>query len=110
MSVSGTKCLIGGFGKHLEFHDSASINQVHRNTADGGTDDDYVANKNSDVFHFPDCKWTHKIKPKNMITFSSVQEAKSQHFVPCRDCRPDSSDTFQNSTSGNEKMQISNYL
>jgi len=104
------KCLLGSFGKHSEFHGSASFNQLHRSTADGGADDGYVANKNSDVFHYPDCKWTHKIKPKNMIAFSSVQEAKSQHFVPCRDCRPDSGDTFQNSTSGNDKMQISNYL
>jgi flagellar biosynthesis protein FlhF len=104
------KCLLGSFSKQLKFHSSAAFNQVHRNTAGGRADDGYVANQNSDVFHYPECKWTHKIKPKNMITFSSVQEAKSQHFVPCRDCRPDSSDTFQNSTSGNEKMQISNYL
>ena len=104
------KCLLGGFRKHLELHGSASFNQVHRKPADGRADDGYVANQNSDVFHCPDCKWTLKIKSKNMITFSSVQEAKSRHFVPCRDCRPDSSDTFQNSTSGNEKMRISNYL
>jgi flagellar biosynthesis protein FlhF len=104
------KCLLGSFRKHLEFHGPASFNPAHRKPADGSADDGYVANKSSDVFHCPDCKWTHKIKPKNMITFSSVLEAKSQHFVPCRDCRPDSSDTFQNSTSGNEKMQISNYL
>jgi methylphosphotriester-DNA--protein-cysteine methyltransferase len=48
----------------------------------------YVANRNSDIFHRPDCKWTRMIKPGNMITFDSVEEAVAQKFHPCRTCTP----------------------
>jgi flagellar biosynthesis protein FlhF len=68
----------------------------------------FVANKNSDVFHRPECKWTQKIKPKNMITFSSVQTAKEQHFLPCRDCRPSASRHFHNGLPASGKMQMTN--
>jgi flagellar biosynthesis protein FlhF len=103
------KYLFGSFINHLGFSNSGTLNQTHPTTSHGSAEDDYVANKNSDVFHYPNCKWTHKIKPQNMITFSSVQEAKSQHFVPCRDCQPASSDTFQVGTPRKDKMRISNY-
>lgn len=103
------KCLLGRFINHPEHSNSGRPNQAHPKTSYGSTADDYVANKNSDVFHYPDCKWTHKIKPQNMITFSSVQEAESQHFVPCRDCQPVSSDTFQVDTPRKDKLRISNY-
>jgi flagellar biosynthesis protein FlhF len=52
----------------------------------------FVANKNSDVFHHPDCKWARKIKSKNRITFSDLQAAQQGHFMPCRDCQPLESD------------------
>jgi flagellar biosynthesis protein FlhF len=103
------KCLFGSFMNHLEISDSETLNQTPPAVSPDSGGADYVANKNSDVFHYPDCKWTHKIKPKNMITFSSTQEAKSQHFVPCRDCQPDLSDTFEVGARGKEKLRISNY-
>lgn len=103
------KCLFGSFMNHLGISTSGTSNQVHVTTSQGGAQDDYVANKNSDVFHCPDCKWTLKIKPKNMITFSSVQEAKTQHFVPCRDCQPAANDTFLDGTPRKDKIRISNY-
>jgi flagellar biosynthesis protein FlhF len=103
------KYLLGSFMNHLGFSNSGTRNQAHPITSRDSAEDDYVANKNSDVFHYPGCKWTHKIKPQNMITFSSVQEAQSQHFVPCRDCQPASSDTFQVDTPRKDKLRISNY-
>jgi flagellar biosynthesis protein FlhF len=54
----------------------------------GNKDQYYVANKNSDVYHWADCKWTQKIKPENMITFTNIQSAKAKNFMPCRDCQP----------------------
>ena len=68
----------------------------------------FVANKNSDVFHHLECRWTQKIKPKNMITFSSVQAAEEQHFLPCRDCRPSRSRHFHVELTASDKMQITN--
>ncbi len=70
----------------------------------------FVANKNSDVFHHPECKWTQKIKSKNMITFSSVQTAEEQHFLPCRDCRPSRSRHFHAESLASDKIQITNEL
>ena len=69
----------------------------------------FVANKNSDVFHRSDCKWTRKIKPKHLITFSSAEVAKIQQFMPCRDCQPEKSKPFQigGSTTRNP-VRISN--
>jgi flagellar biosynthesis protein FlhF len=70
----------------------------------------FVANKNSDVFHYPECKWTQKIKSKNMITFSSVKAAEEQHFLPCRDCRPSRSRHFHAELPASDKIQITNEL
>ncbi len=70
----------------------------------------FVANKNSDVFHYPECKWTQKIKSKNMITFSSVQAAEEQHFLPCRDCRPSRSRHFHAELLASDKVQITKEL
>ena len=49
----------------------------------------FVANKNSDVYHETDCKWSGKIKTGNIIQFWSTQEAEKQNFLPCRSCNPD---------------------
>jgi flagellar biosynthesis protein FlhF len=48
-----------------------------------------VANKNSDVYHHTDCKWSGRIKPENIVQFASNQEAEAQNFLPCRSCNPD---------------------
>jgi len=104
------KCLLAGYLKDLRFSNSGTPHQMHRNISNDSAADEFVANKNSDVFHSPDCKWTQKIKSKNMITFSSVQNARAQRFVPCRDCQPVSNKPFQTGLPPNQKMRISSYL
>jgi flagellar biosynthesis protein FlhF len=49
----------------------------------------FVANKNSDVYHCTDCKWSARIKAGNVIRFNSTREAEAQNFLPCRSCKPD---------------------
>jgi len=49
----------------------------------------FVANRNSDLYHCPDCSWARKIKPINIIEFASAQEAETKNFLPCRSCNPD---------------------
>jgi flagellar biosynthesis protein FlhF len=104
------KRLLAGYLNDLRFSISETPHQRHRNISNDRTGDEFVANKNSDVFHRPDCKWTQKIKPNNMITFSSVQNAKAQRFVPCRDCQPASKEPFQTGLPAKEKMRVSSYL
>jgi flagellar biosynthesis protein FlhF len=48
----------------------------------------FVANKNSDIFHVPDCKWTKMIKSKNTIVFQNIRDAESKRFHACRSCCP----------------------
>ncbi|MDY6971178.1 MAG: flagellar biosynthesis protein FlhF [Thermodesulfobacteriota bacterium] len=49
----------------------------------------FVANKNSDVFHFSSCKWAKRIKSDNIVVFDSVTDAIKQNFKLCRLCDPD---------------------
>ena len=70
-----------------------------------------VANKNSDIFHCSDCKWTEKIKAKNLVTFSSAEAARMQQFIPCRDCQPEKSKPLQiDLAAQRDSVRISNYL
>ena len=48
----------------------------------------FVANRNSDVYHVAGCKWTKKIKPDHIVTFESAQGAEQQNYLPCRNCNP----------------------
>ena len=46
----------------------------------------YVASKNSNIYHKPDCKWAKRIKPENLICFKSIEEVKDLN--PCKTCNP----------------------
>jgi flagellar biosynthesis protein FlhF len=48
--------------------------------------DYFVANRNSDIFHQPDCKAVKRINPDNILVFKNMGEAKAQNFKPCRMC------------------------
>ena len=47
-----------------------------------------VGSVDSDKFHLPSCRWAKKISPEKQIWFSSVQDAKTQGYVPCGVCKP----------------------
>ncbi|MBI4115381.1 MAG: hypothetical protein HY447_02275 [Candidatus Omnitrophica bacterium] len=48
----------------------------------------FVASKNAKRYHLPTCKWVRKIKPENLISFTSESEAKRAGFSPCKVCHP----------------------
>ncbi len=48
----------------------------------------YLANKNSDIFHRPECKWIRLINQSNIVEFNSFAEALNNRFKPCRYCNP----------------------
>lgn len=50
----------------------------------------YVANRNSELFHHANCKSVKRINAKNIIAFNSIQEAMDEGFKPCRACCNDS--------------------
>ncbi|BBO66775.1 hypothetical protein DSCA_07050 [Desulfosarcina alkanivorans] len=46
----------------------------------------YVANRNSELFHHPDCKSVKRINAQNITAFNSIEEAMDEGFRPCRAC------------------------
>ena len=48
----------------------------------------YVASRNSKVFHHPSCRYVKRILPKNLIGFYSREEATKSGRRPCRICKP----------------------
>jgi flagellar biosynthesis protein FlhF len=101
--------LLGNFKNRKALLNSKRSDQASAETAGRIGGSTFVANKNSDVFHRVDCKWTQKIQSKNMITFSSLQTAKSEHFMPCQDCQPARSKRFQTGLPTRDNVRISNY-
>lgn len=48
----------------------------------------YVGNKNSLVFHTPDCSSVADMKESNKIFFTTRQSATDQDYTPCGRCNP----------------------
>ncbi len=49
----------------------------------------YVGNKRSGIFHYPDCEWAQKMRPYNIIEIDDRDEAINYyHLRPCKVCRP----------------------
>jgi hypothetical protein len=48
----------------------------------------YVSSRNSEVFHRADCKSAGKISPKNLVRYSSRDEAVRAGKKPCSECNP----------------------
>jgi len=101
--------LLGNFKNRNTLLNSEQSDQAAAEVADRPDGRTFVANKNSDVFHRADCKWTQKIQSKNMITFSSLKTAKLQHFMPCQDCQPARSKRFQTGLTTRDNVRVSNY-
>lgn len=55
---------------------------------DSQTGPRYVASKNSQVFHNPDCEWAAKISPGNLIEYDTWDEANADGRRPARCCNP----------------------
>jgi len=51
----------------------------------------YVGSKNSDVYHYPSCRYVDNILEENKIWFSSVQDAINHGYRACKVCNPPSS-------------------
>ena len=47
-----------------------------------------VGSKSSRKYHHPDCRFAQKIKPENLISFSGVEDAKREGYLPCKFCNP----------------------
>ncbi|HUS73509.1 MAG TPA: Ada metal-binding domain-containing protein [Sedimentisphaerales bacterium] len=48
----------------------------------------FVASKNSKVFHKPNCSSAKRIKPANLVTYSTRNKATEAGKRPCKRCKP----------------------
>lgn len=48
----------------------------------------FVASKNSEVFHKPDCQFAARISPQNLVSYDSREEAIGAGKRPCSRCNP----------------------
>lgn len=46
----------------------------------------YVASKNSQVYHELSCQWAQKIAPGNRVYFRTIEEAEASNRRPCKVC------------------------
>ena len=49
---------------------------------------EFWGSKNSNKYHYPDCRWAQKIKPENLIKFKTPEEAQKAGYIPCKVCKP----------------------
>jgi hypothetical protein len=51
-------------------------------------ENEFVASKNSGIFHKPDCRWAKNISPSNLVSYRNMEEAIKDGKKPCGTCRP----------------------
>jgi len=48
----------------------------------------FVGSSKSDKYHYPSCSAAKRIKPANLVTFTSSADARARGYVPCGICHP----------------------
>jgi hypothetical protein len=46
-----------------------------------------VGSKSGTKYHLPDCPGAKRIKPENLITFASIEEAEAAGYTPASNCK-----------------------
>ena len=69
----------------------------------------FLANRNSDVYHMPHCKWTRKIKLENRVGFATIADAESQRYLPCRTCKPDAESLDDSVLFSDDRVTLTHY-
>jgi hypothetical protein len=66
----------------------ADVRQEAKPAKQQGVETNFVASKNSQVFHKPSCPFAQKIASKNRVSYSSREEAIAAGKRPCKSCNP----------------------
>lgn len=79
-------------GKELTFSTEKTNNSSYTYSTGEQTyspsPDGYIGNKNSRIFHLPDCGSVEAMSEKNKVSFSARQEAADKGYTPCANCNP----------------------
>ena len=72
-------------GKEL---DSATFSRSDETLSSDTKEIVYVGNKNSHVFHLPDCGGVKTMNENNKVYFNSREDAVNNGYTPCGQCNP----------------------
>jgi hypothetical protein len=68
---------------------STTNNNQHQAQAQSAQPENkFIASKNGDVFHKPDCQFAQKIAPRNLVSYDSRDAAIAAGKRPCKRCNP----------------------
>lgn len=81
-NVKGAKTTEGAVGSTDEKEGTEAVSGA------SAVESKYVASKNSKVFHKAGCEWAGKIRPENLLGYSSKDEAVQAGRRPCMQCKP----------------------
>ncbi len=68
----------------------------------------YIASMHSNQYHRPSCKLVGKIKPQELIIFSSQASARKHGYVPCKLCDPMNAHEKEQGTKSKVEQGVSN--
>ncbi|MGD0077472.1 MAG: Ada metal-binding domain-containing protein [Sedimentisphaerales bacterium] len=66
----------------------AAVKKDTKSAKQQDTETKYVASKNSKVFHKADCQFAKRIKPENLVSYDTRDEAIKAGKNPCKTCNP----------------------
>lgn len=78
-----------GQNKALEGQNTANVidSVVLESQSGDQNSGEVVASKSGSKYHFPWCSGAKSIKPENLITFSSIEEARKAGYEPAKNCK-----------------------
>ena len=48
----------------------------------------FIGNRVLGIYHVRNCDWVHQISAPNVVGFTSIAEAATHGYKPCRICSP----------------------
>jgi hypothetical protein len=74
----------------LDTVEATAATPVDRRSTPGFEEGAFVGSRNSTIFHNPTCSHALRIKPRNLVLFHTLEEARAAARVPCKVCKPGS--------------------
>jgi len=95
VAIRQTKTFIGSWSaartsdKQSETQSRNATDEKNTNTIKKqSVESKYVGSKTSEVFHKADCQFAQKIKPENLVSYDSREDAVGAGKRPCSRCKP----------------------
>lgn len=78
-------------GKYLSFSTEKGKTEIatySAGEASSETEVEYIGNKSSHIFHYPNCSGVKNMSEKNKVEFTSREDAVEAGYFPCSACKP----------------------